>query len=239
MAHPHKSEVSSSHNAKLRRMTRNYGEADGAANIKLPQEKFKLEGPEPHVGFGVDSDAANARSDRPARRAVAANPLATYKRGGKVPAGKPVEIASRARGGRLHGKHKGSTHVNVIVAPQGQGAGAPPMAPPPQLAALAAKPPMAGPPPGGPPMAPPMAGPPPGGPPPMMPRAKGGRTNHSDEKQDKALIEKTLKDEGLVRRARGGGIKTFHMEGGSVSGPGREDKNEHWAKHGDKRKQEV
>ena len=179
MAHPIRVEATDSHNAKLRRMTRNYGEANPAMNQKLPQEKYKIEGPEPHVGFGASYDAVNARSDKPARRSVAANPVATYKRGGSAKceggvaerkrggrlkhkdSGGAVDAieqanenqaqstpSNRARGGRLHhGKGKGATHVNVVVAPQGGGSGAP-MAPPPQLAALAAQhPPMpAGPP---------------------------------------------------------------------------------------------
>lgn len=212
----------------MRRMTEHYGEADPKANIKLPQEKYKLEGPEAHVGFGADSDAATARGDKPARRSVAANPVATYNKGGGVQA--------RARGGRMH-KGKGATHVNVIVAPQGGHGAAPPMAPPPQLAGLAPKPPMAPPmPPPGPPMGgPPMGGGGPPGAPPMM-RKRGGKVDHPDEKQDKALIEKTLKSEGLVR-ARGGAA--LHMPGGSISGPGREAKNEFQAKHGDKKKQAV
>lgn len=76
-------------------------------------------------------------------------------------------IEARAPGGRTggHGRggKKGSTHVNVIVAPQG-GAGAgvhPPMMPPPGGAVGAPRPPMA-----------PAAGPPvvPGGAPPGLAR---------------------------------------------------------------------
>ena len=266
MAHPHKSEVSAAHNAKLRGMTRHYGLASGPAdNIISPQERLKgEEGPEAHVGFGAEGDAATARSDRPARRSASANPIATYARGGKVkhkedggkvpmprprPEGREPDasdlyssadskrlssqraqggVIARARGGRAkHGK--GATHVNVIVTPQGGAPGMPPMGgPPPQLAALAAgaRPPMGGPPmpppggpPGGPPM--PMGGPLPGGP--MPPRAKGGRvhTPHGDEAEDKALINKTLKEEGLIRKARGGGI---HMTAGALTGEGRLEK---------------
>lgn len=246
MAHPLRGEVSSSHNAKLRRMTTHYGEANPKMNIKLPQEKYKIEGPEPHVGYGADYAAANARSDKPARKSVSANPVATYRRGGKVKHEEKVE--GRARGGRMGSKDKKGTHVNVIVAPQGQQS--PPMAPSPQLAALAAKsmmpagalpmaPPMGAAPP---PMAPPMGAAPPmaGGMPPhpmMMPRKRGGHVKHADEAEDKALIMKTLKDQGLVRRARGGA--TLHMTAGSESGPGRLEKSEFQARHGDKRKQVV
>lgn len=248
MAHPLKTDSSDSHNAKLRRMTRDYGSASGPDNNRLAAvEALKDEGPEHHVGFGADYASATSRGDKPARRAVAANPIATYKKGGNVEA--------RARGGRMQHKGKGSTHVNVIVAPHGAGA-APPAMPSPQLAALAGgpKPPMPmpppGPPPGGPPPgamgAPPM-GPPPGamGAPPMM-RKRGGKV-HSDEAQDKQLIKKELKDEGLIRKAKGGSIvgdegklkSTKFMTAGSVSGPGREEKNDHWAAHRNKKKQEV
>ena len=92
----------------------------------------------------------------------------------------------------------------------------------------------------------------PGGVPPglMPPRAKGGRVHHDDAKEDKALIMKTLKNEGLVRsdkalkepldgetaeRARGGkivgpdsrvkwGNVPSHMTAGSVAGLGRLEK---------------
>ena len=307
MAHPHKSEAASAHTAKMRNLTEDYGSASGPANnITSPQERLKGEAGETHVGFGADSANASAkRGDRPARRAVAANPVATYARGGKVKhrddggaidadkqsstqsqqqsqasgmngvAGRKVldeyntprakggrtkhredggdvsaiekanreqnesaprstgGVIARARGGRMHHGKKGSTHVNVIVAPQGGAGGPPPGAgPSPQRAALAAgaHPPMGGPPmmpppgaggpPGGPPMMPPGG---PGGPPPMMPRARGGKVmgDHPDASQDKELIEKTLREEGLVRKAKGGGIT---MHAGAVTGIGRLEK---------------
>ena len=248
MAHPLKSDAASAHSAKLSRMTTHYGLASGPANnITTPQERLKGEEGEHHVGFGADSaNATSKRGDKPARRSMAANPVPTYAKGGKVKhkyrdnggsvdddrqaaspssmndyvtvSGKKVPVYSydqakrasskhakggkvkhrdgggdvsaieeanrdqaaaekstggviaRARGGRMHGKgHKGATHVNVMIAPQGAGAGGPPMAPPPALAALAAgaHPPMGGPP----PMAPPPGGPPPppGSPPPPPP----------------------------------------------------------------------
>lgn len=243
MSHPLKSDAASSHTSKLRRMTSHYGAASGAANnIKAPQEMLKGEGPEADVGFGADSSAASARSDRPARRTSAANPLATYARGGKVKGeelceGGPAKalgggVIARAHGGRA--KHKGSTHVNVIVAPQGGAPGGmPPGGPSPQLAALAgAHPPM-----GGPPMMPPpgAGGPPPGGPPMMPPpgaggpppmRARGGKVmgDHPDASQDKDLIDKTLREEGLIRKAKGGGIT---MKAGAVTGIGRLEKMGH------------
>lgn len=183
MAHPHKKEGVAGHNAKLRKMTRDYGAADPAMNQLAPDDVLKDEaGPEDSVGFGADAAAPNARADRPARRTAAANPLATYKRGGavkkKADGGEvsAIEAANkaqaeatpnRARGGRLKGK--GATHVNVIVAggAPGAGAGANPALPP----GLGAGPPMMppGPPPG------PMAGPPglPPGMPPMPPPGAG------------------------------------------------------------------
>ena len=99
--------------------------------------------------------------------------------------------ALRARGGKIDGKHaaprldkyarggkvkgKGSTNVNVIIAPQGGGAGAG------AGAAVMPKPPMpAMPPPpmAGPPGMPPGAGGPPM-PPGMMPHSRGGRANYA------------------------------------------------------------
>lgn len=260
MSHPLKSNAATSHTAKLRRMTAHYGSASGDANnIKAPQEMLKGEGPEADVGFGADSSAATARSDRPARRTSAANPLATYARGGKVKAradggetkkfydetlpevvkkqeGQDTKanpkystggVIARARGGRAkHGK--GSTHVNVIVAPQGAGGGgAPGAGPSPQLAALVGHPPMPpmAPPPGagGPPGGPPMMSPP-GGPPPM--RARGGKVmgDHPDASKDKELINDTLKEEGLIRKAKGGGIT---MKAGAATGIGRLEKMGH------------
>lgn len=266
MAHPHKTDADKAKGSKFHRMTRDYGMAGGKDKYMVtPEERLKDETdtPEDSVGFGADSAAASARSDRPARRSVPANPLATYAKGGAVKGDKsgldnqsklkiaarphkaaktgPVKgdksgltnedklpVPGRARGGRLHGK-KGATHVNVIVAPQGgspAGAGGPP----PQLAGLlpGAHPPMGGPPMGGPPPGPPM--PPPGGPPGMPPggppmpmRAKGGKVmgDHPDAAQDKEMIKKTLREEGLVRKARGGGI---HMEAGAATGIGRLEK---------------
>ena len=221
--HPMKSSAAADHTAKLRKMTENYGSASGPKNNILAEaNKMKSEGPEDSVGFGADSSMSKARGDRPARRTSAANPVATYASGGGV--------IARAKGGRT--KHKG-THVNVIVAPQG--GNTPPMPrpmPPPVVPMAAPKPPMA-PPMGGPPGMPPPVVPPPGGAPPgmMPPRAKGGRI-HSDAKEDKALIMKTLKDEGLTHsksRAEGGRLvapkrlpsQEHHMTAGSVSGEGR------------------
>lgn len=228
MAHPMKKEATDGINAKMRRMTRDYGSASGPANNKLaPTNRAKAEGPEEASGFGAESGTPRPRADRASR---IANPIPTYAQGGAI---------ARARGGRAK---KGATNVNVIIAPQGGGAAPPPPAPP----ILAGPPPGAGMPPPGPPKPPmgagPMGMPPgaaglpmapgaPGGMPPGLipPRASGGRV-HKDEAQDKALIQKTLKDEGLVRsdepvkmgRARGG--KVHHMTAGAATGVGRLEK---------------
>ena len=258
MAHPMRDSSKEGHNAKMRRMTMDYGSAAGpSSNIPAETNRLKGEGPEDSVGFGADASAAKARGDRPARRTAAANPVATYAKGGRVkradggPTGSmpvsSIEAANmdqaastpgRAMGGRTKhgGKGKGSTHVSVIVAPQG-GAGAAPMMPPhpvvpPPGAApppMPPKPPMM-PPPGGAPGMPPSGGPmmppPPGLPPPgiMAPRASGGRVE-------------SLKDEGLVRsnkiekeplegRAMGGRLisQKHHMTAGAASGDGRLEK---------------
>ena len=258
MAHPQKADAAAGHTAKLRRMTEDYGSAAGPSeNIPAESNRLKQEGPEDEIGFGADASAPKARGDRASRRTTAANPVSTYRRGGKVKhhgkkradggdvsaieeANKNQSIASRARGGRMKGK---GTHVNVIVAPQGTGG---PGAMPPPVIPVGAPPPAAAMPPPRPPMMPPggpMAGPAglpmapgaPGGMPPglMPPRAKGGRVKHADEKEDKALIMKTLRDEGLtradheVKRARGGKIKSIHdMTAGAASGEGRLEKIE-------------
>lgn len=235
MAHPMRKSSREGHNEKLKRMTEDYGSADAAANKLAPVNDRMSEGGMDSVGFGADAAMAKPRGDRPARKSAAANPLATYRKGGRVKhrddggSVSAIEAANkaqsesapgRARGGRM--KHKG-THVNVIIAPQGG-------SPAPAASPLAAMPPGA---PGGlppappkPPMAPPMGAGPgmppganpimagaPGGLPPGMipPRATGGR------------IEETLKNEGLVRsdkqakvRASGGaveGITTHGLKG--------------------------
>lgn len=239
MAHPNLKESRDGHNAKLRKMTTDYGSASGPANnIAAPTNRFKQEGPEEHVGFGADSTKPRGRADRASRKQMVSNPVATYSKGG---------AAKRASGGRTRhgGKGKGN-HVNVIVAPQGGGgpggmgrppvAAVPPMLPgaPPPGAAMPPRPPMApppgagGPPMGGPPGGLPMAPGAPGGLPPgiMPPRKRGGRVDHPDEKEDKALIHKILKDEGLERPAAksDGGRMPMHghkMTAGAASAEGR------------------
>ena len=174
--HPLKNSAIEGHAAKLRRMTAHYGAADPKANILGPTNRGKQEGPEEAEEFGADSYQPTARPDRKSRRTAAANPVATYAKGGAVKRarggkvkhrdaggglGSDIEAANvqqqlanpskRAAGGRMKHKGKGATHVNVIVAPGGGAPGAPgamPMMPP--------RPPMM--PPAMPPH-PPMAGP--------------------------------------------------------------------------------
>ena len=70
---------------------------------------------------------------------------------------------------------------------------------------------------GGPPMMPPGAMPPGM----MPPRARGGKVNHADAKEDKAMIKKMVKSDSLKGRARGGKV---HMTAGAGTGEGRLEK---------------
>lgn len=236
MAHPNKAEGVRGHNDKLKRYTRDYGDADPAMKKLAPVNKLKQEGPEEDVGFGADSSAPKARGDRPARKTSAANPVSTYNRGGGVrekAAG--GSVIARARGGRTR---KPTTNVTIVVAPQQpqQQSQTPPPLNPALASALASGPgalppgappsPPAGPPPGlagaGPMGLPPGARPPGAMPPGLMPgRKRGGKVEHSDEREDKALVKQLVKPSALKGRARGGIV---HMTAGSESGPGRLEK---------------
>ncbi len=233
MAHPMSGSAEKMKSDKLHRMTRDYGSADPASNISGPTNRMKQEGPEDDVGFGAESNAPKARADRSSRKnTTMANPIATYANGGAV---------SRARGGRT--KHKPSTHVNVIVAPQGAGAaaggpmlppGGNPAVPPAPPMAMSPKPPMM-PPPG---MGPPGMG---GAPAPMPPgggmpglRAGGGRTYAKGG----AVVDAELKGEGL-KPARAQGGKVGHYDAGSMSGLGRLEKIKNYGKRSQEKPQPV
>lgn len=235
--HPNRKEGIQGHNQKLKRMTQDYGAAD---SVMFKAAKGELKnGPQDAQGFG-EGDAPAPRGDK-GRRTSAANPVATYAKGGRVRAqgGGVISgaVAMRADGGRLEGEmgapsnvgtgrsnkgRRASTNVNIIVAPQSPQPSpvASPAMPPPMPAG--GPPPGAGAGPGGPGGMPPGPGMiPPGAVPPGMPqlpRAKGGRV-HPDEAQDKSLVKKMVKSTAL--RARGGSIK---MTAGAESGPGRLEK---------------
>jgi hypothetical protein len=67
-------------------------------------------------------------------------------------------------------------------------------------------------------------------------KAKGGAV-HSDEKEDKELIKKTLKEEGLTpARAMGGKVD---MHAGALSGPGRLEKIKLYGKNAHMKPQAV
>lgn len=220
------------HNAKLRRMTSDYGSAAGPAeNISAPANRRP--NADEAVGFGAD-ESPKSRSDRAPRRSPpVANPVATLATGGGVPA--------RAAGGRAARK-PGATNVNVIVVP-GAAGGPAGGAPVPALAAQGAPPP--GLPPTKPPMMPGMGGAsppgamPPGAVPPgiVPPRARGGSVKHPDEAEDRALVNEMLKEKGITKRASGGKVSGY--DAGAMSGEGRLQKIENYGRRESHRKPQV
>lgn len=231
MAHPMKEEGVVGHNKKLKKMTRDYG----AANKKMfKSAPGTLESglQTNNYGYGTEGEgeASAARGDR-SRRSQAANPIATYKTGGRVHEKHKAEVRAgggsviaRARGGRIK---KPATNITIMVAPQAP-QGSNPALPP---AGVGPVPPGGAMPPPGPPGGPaPMAGGPipplpPGMPPPgmMAPRKRGGAVNHSDEAEDKELVKEMVKP-GALKRKHGGKV----LDGaGAESGPGRLARNQH------------
>lgn len=249
MAHPLSKDIEgvTGHNAKLKRMTRDYGAANKS---QYKTARGNLEnGPQKDYGYGAEGEgeASPARSDR-TRRSSAANPIATYKRGGRVAERDKAEaraeggavparafgggVIQRARGGKA-GRAKAPTNITIVVAPQSpQGSNNPALPPegtspvPPPMP----KPPMAGPggpggPPGGAPGGPPgMPLPPgalpPGGVPPGLMAGLGRKRGggvHSDAKEDAAQIKRMVKPAAL--RARGG-----RLTAGAATGEGRLEK---------------
>lgn len=87
------------HKAKLRRMTADYGAADPKTNKSAPGLKVTRNGGQDSVGFGEGPEDNPNRGDR-ARRTTAANPIATYKRGGRVKSERQKAYA-RADGGSI------------------------------------------------------------------------------------------------------------------------------------------
>ena len=144
MAHPNKKEGVVGHNEKLRKMTEHYGAADKSM---YKVAKGNLEnGPQKDYGYGAmgEGEASPARGDR-TRRSTPANPIAAYKRGGRI-ASDRMKAEERCGGGRMRadggavlsssapenqepaqnrawggrvGKKTGkpATHINIVVAP--------------------------------------------------------------------------------------------------------------------------
>lgn len=194
MAHPHAA-ARADETAKARHLITRTGYKRGGA-VGDEAEDARM------VSRGVHEHEANMHKGEPKTKLK-------LRSGGSVDGESARHhLAKRARGGATHGK-KGSTKVNVIVAPQGGGGARPVPVPVPT------RPPMAvGAPPPAPVGAPPMgAGMPmgarPGMPPPGAP----------------------------MMRARGG--KVPHMEAGAASGPGRIEKTHEYGEGGFKPKKRM
>lgn len=236
MAHPLKSQAGNSSTAKFKRMTRHYGAANPKMNKAAAVDEDFQNGPQDTQDFGVEGNAMPPRNDKASRRAMNANPIAAYKRGGRAHEYEKAEaranggsVPARARGGRTG---KGATHVNVMIMPSGNGNQTPQAGavPPPVIGAGAPPPPA---PPPRPLMMPPGAmgpgavpNPMMGGPGMPMPRKRGGKVQHSDEAEDKSLVREMVKPSALKGRARGGRLASqkHHMTAGAVTGEGRLEK---------------
>lgn len=98
MAHPMKDTAGNSSTKKFKSLTRDYGAADKSMFSTARGEL--VNGPQKDSGYGDEPDDAtsSARSDRP-RRSNPSNPIATYKRGGRVHEREKAE--ARADGGAV------------------------------------------------------------------------------------------------------------------------------------------
>lgn len=128
MAHPNKAEGIKGHNAKLRRMTRDYGAAGGPSQYRVarenqPKGNAASDHPEDNPGFGVDSAGATPRSDRPARRAAPGNATASYKRGGGVKGKRRAPGGATFNYGQsdMAASQQAMDKANQQNKPQGQG----------------------------------------------------------------------------------------------------------------------
>ena len=209
MAHPHLQEARAGAAAKIKRLSGAHGTFEHPSGNE-PAPGVVPSGPQRASGLGVTGNKPRMRMDK-------------FARGGAA-------------------KHKkGGTHVNVIVAPggghpqptpvpvpMGGPPGGMPMPPP--------RPPMAGPPPGagGPPpgLAPPGAGGPPGLPPGLRKNGgrtfkRGGKVEHDDAAEDRAMVKKMVKP-AAMKRAHGG--RTGKYDAGAVTGEGRLEKIEHYGR---------
>ena len=92
MAHPMRKEAADSSTAKFRKMTEHYGAADPKMVKSASVTKLNTNGAQDSVGYGADSSAPKPRGDRPARKTKAANPVSTYRKGGKVKDRKTHEV---------------------------------------------------------------------------------------------------------------------------------------------------
>jgi hypothetical protein len=110
--HPNKAEGIRGHNQKLKRMTRDYGDASSSMKKEARVNFPKYDGSEGDPGYGVDEAGATARSDRPARRAAPGNAVATLKRGGRV--GHLAKVAKRRQmGGAMAGGGSNPSEARV------------------------------------------------------------------------------------------------------------------------------
>lgn len=122
MAHPNKAEGIRGHNAKLKRMTRDYGAASPAMSREARVNFPKYDGAEEDPGFGSDSAGATPRSDRPAARAAPGNAVATLKHGGRANAKAKTRRYRQMGGAMAGGGNSSEARVNQLMAANQQAA---------------------------------------------------------------------------------------------------------------------